>query len=73
MSHSDKGDFKASKLLSCLLLEDVFCSFVKYGKVGLMDRCMTCVYYKRFLDRMDSEDQRVMDDIDEIRRTGVWK
>lgn len=73
MSHSDKGVFKASKLFSCLFFKDVLCSFVKYEKLGVMDRCLKCAIYKRFMDTIDAEDQKVMDEIDEIRRTGVWK
>ena len=60
-------------LLSCLFWLDVLCSFRKYEKFGIMDRCLDCVHYKRFLREMDKEDQKVMDEIDEIRRTGVYK
>lgn len=73
MSHSVKGDFRASKLLSCFFIKGVLCSYVKYGTVGIMDICVKCSHYERFLNDMDAEDQKVMEDIEEIRRTGVWK
>jgi len=34
---------------------------------------MTCAQFERFMNQMDAQDQKVMDDIDEIRRTGVYK
>ena len=61
------------KLFPCLFLLDVLCSFRKYEKLGIMDRCLKCEHYKRFLKEMAEEDERVMDEIDEIRRTGVYK
>ena len=61
------------KLLSCLFLSDVLCSYRKYEQLGIMDRCLKCAHYERFMNQMDAEDQKVMDDIDEIRRTGVYK
>jgi len=61
------------KLLSCLFLPDVLCLYRRYGKFGVMDRCLKCIHYKRFLRDMAEEDEKVMDEIDEIRRTGVWK
>ena len=62
-----------SKVLSCLFLPDILCSYVKSEKVGLMDRCMKCRHYEEFLRVMHEEDMKVMDEIDEIRRTGVYK
>ena len=57
------------KLLSCLFLLDVFCSFRKSEKVfGIMDRCLRCKHYLEFLKEMEEEDKKIMDEIDEMRR-----
>ena len=61
------------KPLSCAFWADVLCSFRKSAKFDVMARCLECPEYKRFEREMDAEDERVMDEIDEIRRTGVWK
>jgi len=58
----------SSKLLSCLFLLDVWCSFRKSEKFTMMDRCLKCKHYERFLREMDEEDEKVMDEIDEMRR-----
>lgn len=55
------------KLLSCLFLSDVLCSHVKGQRSGVMDRCMKCRHYQRFLSIMDEKDQKIMDEIDRIR------
>jgi hypothetical protein len=63
-----------SKVFSCLFMLDVLCSHVKSEKSkGVMDRCLKCRHYLRFLRIMHDEDMKVMDEIDEIRRTGVYK
>ena len=63
-----------SKVLSCLFLPDILCSYVKSEKsTGVMDRCLKCRHYHAFLREMAEEDEKVMDEIDEIRRTGVYK
>ena len=57
------------KPLSCLFALDVLCSFRKSEKVfGIMDRCLKCLHYLRFLEEMAEEDEKVMDEIDEVRR-----
>jgi hypothetical protein len=61
--------FMGSKSFSCLFLLDVLCSYVTSEKfVGVMDRCMKCPHYLRFLREMDEEDEKVMDEIDRMRR-----
>lgn len=58
----------------CLFFDDVFC---RYSKIPEEDRvgsvCLRCEHYARFVREMDEEDERVMDEIDEIWRTGEWK
>ena len=57
------------KPLFCLFLLDVLCSFRKSGKVfGVMDRCLKCPHYLRFLDEMAEEDEKVMDEIERMQR-----
>jgi len=51
----------------CSFWDDVFCSHQKYDKPVLLDRCLTCSHYLRFLREMDEEDERVMAEIDKIR------
>jgi len=70
LSHSDKGDFEAPKELSCFFLEDVLCTFRKAYASGIMNRCLTCPHYRRFEKEMDEQDERVMDEIDRIRKYG---
>jgi hypothetical protein len=61
------------KLLPCLFSPDIRCSFRKDEKFKVMSRCFDCRHYRRFMREMDEEDAKVMDEIDEIRKTGVWK
>jgi len=42
-------------------------------KLGVMDRCLRCSHYKRFLREMAEEDEKVMSEIDKIRRFGYPK
>jgi hypothetical protein len=60
-------------VLKCVFWDDVLCSFRKDVRSGVMARCFECPHYRRFEREMDEEDERVMNEIDEIRRTGVWK
>ena len=61
------GDVKP-KILSCLFLLDVLCSYRKTEGFGVMDRCMKCRHYEEFLRVMQEEDEKVMDEVDEMRR-----
>ena len=63
----------SSRLFSCAFLPDVFCSFRKSEKFALMDRCLKCPHYKRFEREMDEEDEKVMDEIEKIRKFGYPK
>ena len=59
----------SQKPLSCLYLLDELCSYVKSEKSsGVMDRCLKCRHYLRFLREMAEEDEKAMDEIDEMRR-----
>ena len=56
----------------CLFNSEVFCP---HSKIPKQDRaggvCEGCQYYVEWEREMDEEDERVMDEIDEIQRTGV--
>lgn len=65
------GGKKRLKVLSCSFLDDVLCPCRKTVRPCLMNRCWTCRVYKRFNREMLEADERVMDEIDEERRTGV--
>ena len=56
-----------AKPLSCLFLKDVLCSLRRSEKVfGIMDRCLKCPHYLRFLREMAEEDGKAMDEIEEM-------
>jgi len=63
--HSSKR--KRGKLLSCFFDDDVLCSFRESEKSGVMDRCFGCREYKRFMEEMEEEDVRIMEEIDRER------
>lgn len=57
------------KAFLCLFKLKVFCSFVKSDRAfGIMDRCLKCKHYLSFLKEMEEEDEKIMDEIDEMRR-----
>ena len=66
-------DEKGLKVLPCVFWEGLLCSYRKDTRVGMMGRCFKCPHYAKFEREMDEEDERIMDEIDEIRRSGVWK
>ena len=61
-------DRERQKPLSCLFLADVLCSYRKSEKFTVMNRCLKCRHYRRFTREMAEEDERVMDEIDAIRK-----
>jgi hypothetical protein len=63
----------SEKLLSCLFLLDVLCSYRKDAKLVVMARCFKCKEYVRFMAEMDEEDKQIMARIERIHRTGVWE
>lgn len=60
---------KDLKALPCIFDDDFVCSYLKVRRV--MERCFKCCHFKRSMDEALEVDERVMDEIDEIRRTGV--
>jgi hypothetical protein len=74
-AHPQKGEgMNSGKLarvpLPCILFSDVPCSFRKSENTVFMDRCFKCLQYERFEREMDEEDQKVMDEIERIRKFG---
>jgi hypothetical protein len=66
---SDSG-LEPSKAGFCWLRNDVICSYRKSAKSGMTDRCLSCAELERFEREMDEEDEKMMDEIDEIRKYG---
>lgn len=60
--------FLVDVILSCGFTDDVLCSYRDELKFAVMNRCLKCPEYLRFLREMDEEDERVMDEIDAERR-----
>ena len=58
----------------CVLFGDVFCPRSEILKENRLESvCLRCEHYARWEHEMEEEDERVMDEIDEIHGTGVWK
>jgi hypothetical protein len=70
--HSLKSE-SGFRILPCAFFDDVLCVFREDAKFDIMPMCFECSHYKRFMREMEEEDNRIMDEIDEIRRTGVYK
>ena len=58
------------KLLFCFFLPNVICSFRTSEKSGLMDRCLKCPYYVKFLREMEEEEDKFWEEVDRIRKYG---
>ena len=56
------------KILSCVFWDDVLCSFRKYEKIGVMDRCLKCEHCLRLFGEMDEEDQELDDWVREVKK-----
>lgn len=61
---------KKKKLFSCFFLPDVLCSFRKTEQFGVMNRCLKCPYYAKFLREMEEEEEAFWDEVDTIRKYG---
>jgi len=56
------------KFLSCVFSSRVSCSFRKSEKFGIMNRCLRCPNYRKFVREMDEEDERETAEIEDIWR-----
>lgn len=61
---------KAVKLLGCLFLKDVLCSFRVSEQMAVMERCFSCPHHKRFMEMMEEEDRKVDAEMDFIHAYG---
>jgi len=57
-----------SKVLSCLFLPDVLCSYRKTEGFYVMDRCAKCPHYIRFMADMEEEEERFFEEVERLRR-----
>jgi len=62
------GVLMGKKLLSCLFLPDVLCSYRKTEKFGVMDRCVKCRHYETFMSEMEDEEDRFFEELERARR-----
>lgn len=69
---SVNSDFKHGKILSCMFLSDVLCSFRKSEEFGVMNRCLKCPHYQRFLREMEEEEEEFWEEVDRFRIYGRW-
>lgn len=61
-------DENGLKPLSCVFWDDVLCSYLKDGRFTVLGRCLKCRHHERWERMMDEEDERVMNEIDEMRK-----
>lgn len=53
----------------CMHVDGVICPYPEVAKSNRMNfMCESCKHFKLFIKLMDIEDERVMDEIDDIRR-----
>lgn len=57
----------AGKILPCVFWDDVLCSYRKYEGFGLMDRCLKCPHYERFLCEMEDEEEAFFEEVERAR------
>lgn len=57
----------------CAFLSNVVCSFQKYDKPMMLDRCLTCSHYLRFMRGMEEEEEEFFAECDKIRKFGYPK
>ena len=61
-------DGNSPKLLSCVFWDDVWCSYRKSEKVGVMDRCMKCRHYRRLIREMEKEEEEFFEEVERARK-----
>lgn len=54
----------------CIWLLDVKCALRKNKSVLFMEQCSSCIFFKQFQLEADLEEERVMDEIEKIRKYG---
>lgn len=57
------------KLLLCIFLDNIFCSFVnREGLTGVMARCTRCSHYLRFMAELEAEEDAFWEEEERLRR-----
>jgi len=56
------------KVLSCLFLLDVLCSYRKHEGFYIMDRCAKCPHYDRFMREMEEEEDKFWEEVERLER-----
>ena len=59
-----------SKLLTCVLWDDITCKLRKSEKPMMMIRCWRCREFKRFVREMGEADAKIMDGIEKEGESG---
>ena len=51
----------------------VLCAWRRSEKSGIMERCFSCVHYKRFVEEMEREEDAFFEEAERIRKFGYPK
>jgi hypothetical protein len=66
---SELAEKRLMESLLCLFSDDVFCPSSKVPRwERISSVCSSCEHFGRLMRMMDEEDEKVMDEIDDIRR-----
>jgi hypothetical protein len=57
-----------SNLLPCVFLDGVLCSYRKSTRFTVMDRCLKCRHYRRFVCEMAKEEDEFWSFVDEVQK-----
>ena len=60
------------KVLSCLFLLNVLCSFRKVEQFAVLDRCFKCPHYSRFVQEMEELEDAFWEEEERLRREGSY-
>lgn len=61
------------KLLPCLFLLDVLCSFRKNEEFAILRECLSCPHYREFKREMENEEEQFFEEVNQIRKYGYPK
>jgi hypothetical protein len=67
-SRKRRSGLEFSKAGFCVFTNDVVCSYRKSVKVRMMDRCFECSELARFERKMEEEEEKFFNEVDEVRR-----
>jgi demethoxyubiquinone hydroxylase (CLK1/Coq7/Cat5 family) len=59
-----------ARRFQCSFSNDALCSSKKCAGFVFMGRCLKCRHYRRFMREMEEDDERLMDEIDRMRKEG---